>query len=109
MVKPRALLTVVGAILITVFLLFAFALVLASYDAKRVAAHEQPVFCWSRWVGAREAYLDGGSEIHRGFGYEVIAKHRIIAVHRFDTGVAVSFALPWFKRFDSETFVESPQ
>jgi hypothetical protein len=109
MVRRRTLLTVIGTVAALVVLLFVLAPVLASFDAHRVAAHRAPAFCWSRWMGARQTYLDGGSEIHRGFGYEVVAKHRIIAAHRYDTGVAVSFAFPWFKRFDSETVVETDQ
>ena len=53
--------------------------------------------------------LDGGSRIYRGFGYELTAKHKIISTEpkRYDSGVAIEFCLPFYKRYDSETTVES--
>lgn len=109
MVKLRAMFVIVAGIAVMLLLAFGFAPLLASYDVRRVAAHQEPTFCWSRWVGAEQSYLDGGTRIHRGFGYEVLAKHRIISgpPTRYDTGVAVSFTLPWYKRYDSETVIES--
>jgi hypothetical protein len=92
-------------------LLFACAPLLAPYDARRVAQHQEPLFCWSRWFGQRWEMLDGGTEIYRGFGYEVLAKHRAMGVVpiRYDTGVEVVFTLPCYRRCDFATTVESAQ
>ena len=106
MLKPRTIAVTLAAVIGVFALLFALAPLFASFDARRIAAHRQPVFCWSRWFGAQAAFLDGGSELYRGLGYEIVAKHRIIEAHRFDAGIAVSFTLPCYRRFDSETFIE---
>ena len=106
MVKPRVVAVVLGSVLGIFIALYGFAPLFASVDTRRVASHRKPLFCWSRWLGAEAEFLDGGSQLFRGLGYEIVAKHRIIEAHRFDTGIAVSFTLPWYKRFDSETFIE---
>ena len=47
--------------------------------------------------------------IYRGFGYELTAKHKIVLSHpkRYDSGVRVSFSLPFYSRYDFETTLES--
>jgi len=48
--------------------------------------------------------------IYRRFGYELTAKHRIVSSQpkRYDSGVAVIFKLPFYKRYDCEITQESP-
>jgi hypothetical protein len=90
---------------------FVCAPLLARVDACRLAAHHPPAFCWSHWIGRDWEMLDGGSMIYRGFGYEITAKHKILDSDssKYDSGVAVAFCLPFYKRYNSETTVESVQ
>lgn len=106
--KVIATLSVLAVLIVS---LFAFAPLLASYDAGRVAEHRSPLFCWSHWIGRDWEMLDGGSMIYRGFGYELTAKHKIVdsQSRTYDSGVAVAFSLPFYKRYDSETTIESTE
>ena len=107
----RKLLASLFVLIIAAILPFAFSPLLASCDARRVAQHRSPLFCWSHWVGRDWEMLDGGSMIYRGFGYELTAKHKIVGSQskRYDSGVAVAFSLPFYKRYNSETTVESAE
>jgi hypothetical protein len=107
----RKLITTLATLVALVISLFAFAPLLASHDAHRVAQHRAPLFCWSHWIGRDWEMLDGGSMIYRGFGYELTAKHKIVSAQpkKYDSGVAVAFCLPFYKRYDSETTVESAE
>jgi hypothetical protein len=102
----RALLAILGILVTAMVLLYALAPILASYDLRRITAHRRPIF--ARLSGEE---LDGGTILYRGFGYDLEAKHRIIPAQpaRYDTGVALSFSVPFYKRFDCETTVESAQ
>ena len=92
-----------------VVLLFAIAPVLASHDAGRIQHDKDPVFCWSYWLGRDLLYADGGSALYRGFGYTVKRKHRLIdsRAPAYETGVKVSFTMPWYKRYEWESTGES--
>ena len=107
----RKLIAALVGLVVLVLSLFAFAPLLASHDVQRVAQHRAPLFCWSHWVGRDWEMLDGGSRIYRGFGYELTAKHKIVGTEqkRYDSGVAIEFCLPFYKRYHSETTVESPE
>lgn len=106
-------LTISLAVLLTFLVcLFAFAPLLARYDARRLASGGEPIFCWSHWIGRDWEMLDGGTRIYRGFGYELLAKHRIIGSNepvRYERGVAVTFAMPCYKRFDFEIPLQNPR
>jgi hypothetical protein len=104
----RNLLASLVVLIIVAIVPFAFSPFLASCDARRVAQHRSPLFCWSHWLGRDWEILDGGSIIYRGFGYELTAKHKIIGSEpkRYDSGLAIAFSLPFYKRYDSETTVE---
>jgi hypothetical protein len=91
---------------IAIILVYAFAPVVASYDVRRVERHEKPIF--AHYAGG---FLDGGTILYEGPGYEIQAKHRPIGadLDRWDTGIALSFSLPFYRRFNYETRVESVQ
>jgi hypothetical protein len=117
----RKLAWVAVFIIALVICAFLFSPLLARFDAARVARHDEPIFCWSRWVAliplpATRAFqrglLDGGTQFYDGFGYLLTAKHRIAPLKyaegdhaQFDSGVIVRFYLPWYDRFDFETSV----
>jgi hypothetical protein len=105
----RTLGAILLLLLVLVAALFASAPLLASYDARRVAQHRSPIFCWSHWIGRDWEALDGGSMIYRGFGYELTAKHKIVSSSpkRYDVGIVVSFSLPFYSRYDFATTHES--
>lgn len=75
----RTLGVILLLLLVFIAALFASAPLLASYDARRVAQHRSPIFCWSHWIGRDWDALDGGSMICRGFGYELTVKHEIVS------------------------------
>jgi hypothetical protein len=94
----RTLGVILLLLLVLIAAVFASAPLLASYDARRVAQHKTPIFCWSHWIGGDWEMLDGGSTIYRGFGYELTAKHKIVSAYpkRYDSGVAVTFTFPFY-------------
>jgi hypothetical protein len=113
-------------------LLFLLGPLSARFDSNRTAHGKMPLFCWSLWVPfyPHRSMADGGSTSYEGFGYCFLWKHRITlnqhgaeqikrlkqtqydaegpvdiegSLMGLDTGVVVSFYLPWYRRFDFET------
>jgi hypothetical protein len=111
MVKARPVLVATGVLAVLVLSVYACAPFLASFDAQRVVQQRGPVFCWSHWTRHDAFFADGGSIRYEGFGYTLLRKHRLVDVHpvTFETGVKVSFTMPFYRRYDWETSATSLQ
>ena len=101
----RPLFVVLAVVAMGILLIYAFAPILASHDLRRLAQDREPTFARLSCI-----LSDGGTTVYAGPGYELKAKHRIVGDSqpiRYDTGVALSFSIPFYKRFDYATTVES--
>ena len=93
------------SLLAVISLIYALGPIMASHDLRRLAQHKKPIF--ARYSGG---FLDGGSRLYEGPGYYLRAKHSFIPESdpiRYDIGVDLSFMIPFYRRFDYETTVES--
>ena len=108
MVRRRLAVVLLSGTLVLILCVVAFAPAFAAIDARRIERYERPLFCWSYWIEGHLQYADGGSALYRGLGYDIKRKQELlVSGPGYETGMKVSFSLPWHKRYSWESTGES--